>query len=128
MEQDKTFSDDPLEIVRFLVRINGLDRAREIAMEGTTSANQEGNFYRLSIWREVKHVLRNWIETPEDIPEETPEENSASTVYAAAKFTLANFLSINEVTYETQPLQKHLTTVDIVKQAIKFTVFVECWG
>lgn len=77
MEQDKTFSDDPLEIVRFLVRINGLDRAREIAMEGTTSANQEGNFYRLSIWREVKHVLRNWIEMPEDIPEETPEENSA---------------------------------------------------
>jgi hypothetical protein len=77
MEQDKTFSDDPLEIVRFLVRINGLDRAREIAMEGTTSANQEGNFYRLSIWREVKHVLRNWTEMPEDIPEETPEENSA---------------------------------------------------
>jgi len=77
MEQDQTFSDDPLEIVRFLVRINGLDRAREIAMEGTTSANQEGNFYRLSIWREVKHVLRNWTEMPEDIPEETPEENSA---------------------------------------------------
>ena len=77
MEQDQTFSDDPLEIVRFLVRINGLDRAREIAMEGTTSANQEGNFYRLSIWREVKHVLRNRTEMPEDIPEETPEENSA---------------------------------------------------
>jgi len=77
MEQVQSFSDDSLEIVQFLVRINGLDRAREIAMEGTTSANQEGNFYRLSIWREVKHVLRNWPGMPEDIPEETPEENSA---------------------------------------------------
>jgi hypothetical protein len=75
MEQDQiqTISDDPLEIGRFLVRENGLDRAREIALEGTTSANQEGDYYSLSVWREVKHVLRDWSElTPED-PEEIPE-------------------------------------------------------
>lgn len=70
-----------MEIVRFLVKENGLERARQIAMEGTTSANQEGNFYRLSVWREVKHALRDWTETPEEFPEEdleeTPEKNSA---------------------------------------------------
>jgi len=76
MQQDQTFSDDPAEIVRFLVKENGLDRARQIAIEGTTVANQEGNFYRLSIWREVKHVLRNWTETPEENPEEISGANS----------------------------------------------------
>ena len=70
MQQDQTFSDDPVEIVRFLVKENGLDRARQIAMEGTTSANQEGNFYRLSIWREVKHALRDWPEISEEDSEE----------------------------------------------------------
>ena len=69
MQQDQTSSDDPMEIVRFLVRKNGLDRARQIALEGTTSANQEGNLYRLSVWREVKHVLRDWTENPEEIAE-----------------------------------------------------------
>ena len=67
MQQDQTYTDDPVEIVRFLVRENGLERARQIAMEGTMTANLEGNFYRLSIWREVKHVLKDWTEAPEEI-------------------------------------------------------------
>jgi hypothetical protein len=82
MEQDQTFSDDPIEIVeivKFLVKENGLDRARQIAMEGTTAANLEGNFYRLSIWREVKHVLRDWTDIPEENSEETSEEKSEET-------------------------------------------------
>ena len=66
MQRNQSFSDDPLEIVRFLIRENGLDRARQIAMEGTTAANQECNFYRLSVWREVKHVLRDWTEITEE--------------------------------------------------------------
>ena len=73
MEQDQSFSDDPLEIVRFLVRENGLDRARQIAMEGTTTANLDGDFYRLSVWREVKHVLRDWTDAPEEMPDEDLE-------------------------------------------------------
>jgi len=68
MQQDHSFTDDPVEIVRFLVRENGLDRARQIAVEGTTNANREGNFYRLSVWREVKHVLRDWKEMPDELP------------------------------------------------------------
>ena len=69
MPHDQQLLDDPVEIGRFLVRENGLDRARQIALEGTTSANLEGNFYRLSVWREVKHVLRDWAEIPEENPD-----------------------------------------------------------
>ena len=69
MSHDQQLLDDPVEIGRFLVRENGLDRARQIALEGTTSANLEGNFYRLSVWREVKHVLRDWAEIPEENPD-----------------------------------------------------------
>ncbi|MDA1326044.1 MAG: hypothetical protein O3C34_15010 [Proteobacteria bacterium] len=80
MELDQTFSDDPVEIVKFLVKENGLDGARRIAVEGTTVANLEGNFYRLSIWREVKHVLRDWTDIPEEKSEETPAKISEETV------------------------------------------------
>jgi hypothetical protein len=62
MQRDLPFSDDPEEIARFLVSENGLDRARQMAVEGTTRANEEGDFYRLSVWREVKGILRGWTE------------------------------------------------------------------
>ena len=54
-------SDDPHEIARFLIRENGLDRALEIALEGTAAANERGDNYELSVWREVKRVLRDRI-------------------------------------------------------------------
>ena len=65
MQQDLSPSDDPRETATYLVRVNGLDRARQIAVEGTASANEQGDFYRLSVWREVKRVLRDWMEIPE---------------------------------------------------------------
>ena len=74
MQQGRSLSDDPIEIVRFLVKENGLERAREIALEGTTSANQDGNFYSLSIWREVKKVLRDWTEDSDEGWDQDPEE------------------------------------------------------
>jgi len=66
MQLDDILSDDPVEIVKFLIKENGLDRARQIALEGTTIANEEGNFYRLSIWREVKLALRDWTDEPQE--------------------------------------------------------------
>ena len=60
VQRDLSSSDDPKEIAMFLVRDNGLDRARQIAVEGTTNANEQGDFYRLSVWREVKRILRDW--------------------------------------------------------------------
>jgi hypothetical protein len=77
MYQDENLSDDPIEIVRYLIKENGLDRARQIAMEGTTTANEEGNFYRLSIWREVKHFLRDWQEVLEEEGDEAPEQEES---------------------------------------------------
>ena len=56
---------DPVQMAGSLVKENGLDRARQIALEGTTYANERGNFYRLSVWREVKRILRDWTEPSE---------------------------------------------------------------
>ncbi|MDA1091481.1 MAG: hypothetical protein O3A85_14380 [Proteobacteria bacterium] len=64
MQQNLSYSGASLEMATSLVRENGLDRARQIAVEGTTHANEHGDFYRLSVWREVKGILREWAEKP----------------------------------------------------------------
>ena len=51
---------DPEEIASYLVRENGLDGARLVAINGTTSANAEGDMLRLSVWRQVKSILSSW--------------------------------------------------------------------
>ena len=60
MHQEPAFTGNAIDIAQSLVRENGLERARQIAMEGTISTNERGNFYRLSVWREVKVILSNW--------------------------------------------------------------------
>lgn len=57
MQQEISFSSDPEETARLLVRKNGLKRAQKIAVEGTALAHERGNLYRLSVWREVKAIL-----------------------------------------------------------------------
>jgi hypothetical protein len=57
--------DDPTAIAAFLVRENGLVGARQRAMGGTVEANERGDFYGLSIWREVKRILANWQNVPD---------------------------------------------------------------
>ena len=59
-QTDQSSLDDPKEIAMHLVKENGIGRARQIAVEGTTSANEQGDFYRLSVWREVKRILQEW--------------------------------------------------------------------
>ena len=51
--------DNPHEIADHLIKEHGLDGALEQATAGTTAAaqNQSDN-YRLSVWREVKRILR----------------------------------------------------------------------
>ena len=65
MQHNRPSSDDPDEIATFLVKEHGLDRARQMAVEGTTSANEQGDFYSLSVWREVKRILRDWSDDAE---------------------------------------------------------------
>jgi hypothetical protein len=62
MQKDLAFTGNAVDMAQSLVRENGLDRARQIALEGTTTANEQGNLYRLSVWREVKVILGKWTE------------------------------------------------------------------
>ena len=62
MKRHLLHGDDPGQIAKYLVLEHGLERARQIAVNGTTQANDDGDFYRLSVWREVKGVLREWRE------------------------------------------------------------------
>ncbi len=62
MQQDPTFTGNAADMARSVVGEHGLDRARQTAVEGTTSANEQGNLYRLSVWREVKAILGKWTE------------------------------------------------------------------
>ncbi len=50
--------EDPEEIAQFIIREHGPVRAMEIAMKGTACANEQGDNYGLSIWRDVKRILR----------------------------------------------------------------------
>ena len=51
-------ADDAHEISEYLVRENGQEKAEQIAFESAMEAQESGNNYELSIWREVKRILR----------------------------------------------------------------------
>ncbi len=50
--------DDPAEIARSLVQQHGREAAMKEALRQGLEAQAGGRFYDLSIWREVKNVLR----------------------------------------------------------------------
>ena len=50
----QTMSTNANEIAEFLIEEEGLDRAIEIAFDGVTRANEQREYFVLSIWREVK--------------------------------------------------------------------------
>jgi hypothetical protein len=49
--------DDPAEIANRLVDERGADGAAKAALEGTLLAQDVGDNYALSVWREVRVVL-----------------------------------------------------------------------
>ena len=51
-------ADDPKEIAAILIEENGADHALDIALAEITRANETGDFYSLSIWREIRGYLR----------------------------------------------------------------------
>ena len=51
-------ADDPSEIADYLVKEYGVDGALQAAIEATAKANNEYDYYALSVWREVKVILR----------------------------------------------------------------------
>ncbi len=48
--------DDPNEIAEYLIDQHGLDGAFKVALESAATA---GDNYALSVWREVKAILRD---------------------------------------------------------------------
>jgi len=52
-------SDDPHQIAKNLVQEHGWDRALQKAIEEAIAAQEEGDNYELSVWREVKLILRD---------------------------------------------------------------------
>lgn len=61
-------ADDPKEIATILVEENGLDGAHAIALAEITRANQSCDYYSLSIWREIRNIVRDQME-PADEPD-----------------------------------------------------------
>lgn len=51
--------DDPSKISEYLIQKNGIEQAMQLAYDGTAKAQQDGDNYALSVWREVKAILRN---------------------------------------------------------------------
>ncbi len=50
--------DDPQAIAEYLVQEQGLERALDRATKGATAAQERGDNYGLSVWRDVKRILR----------------------------------------------------------------------
>ena len=57
--------EDPKQIANFLIREHGLNDALAKAMAETTAAHEERDNYALSVWREVKGILRERTESGE---------------------------------------------------------------
>jgi hypothetical protein len=49
--------DDPNQIADWLIEEHGQEGAKQVALDGVFQALDVGDNYRLSVWREVRHVL-----------------------------------------------------------------------
>ena len=58
------FKDDPLNIAEYLIQENGIDSAIQAASDGVIKSQNDGDNYALSVWREVKTILRNKKDAP----------------------------------------------------------------
>ncbi len=50
-------NNDPKEIANWLIEENGLQEARQLVLDAVLKAQNLGDNYRLSVWREVRRVL-----------------------------------------------------------------------
>ena len=52
-------NDNPNQIAIGLIEQHGVDGALNMVSEGIATAHANGDNYRLSVWREVRRVLRD---------------------------------------------------------------------
>ena len=60
-------ADDPKEIAAILIAENGADHAHDIALAEITRANQSCDYYSLSVWREIRNIVRDQMEPTENV-------------------------------------------------------------
>ena len=60
-------ADDPKEMATMLVQENGADSALNIALAEITRANEDCDYYSLSIWREIKGLVRDHMELSQNV-------------------------------------------------------------
>ncbi len=60
-------TDDPKEIAANLIEENGTDHAHNIALAEITRANQSCDYYSLSVWREIRGIVRDQMEPAEKL-------------------------------------------------------------
>ena len=60
-------ADDPKEMATMLVQENGADSALNIALSEITRANENCDYYSLSIWREIKGLVRDHMELSQNV-------------------------------------------------------------
>ena len=57
MPADHKHRDDPQETADYLLKKHGQHEAYAVAVKGAIDAQEDGDNYRLSVWRDVKHLL-----------------------------------------------------------------------
>ena len=55
-------NDDPKQLAEYLLQQHGSsEMALRTAIEGTKEANENGDLYALSVWRDIKRILQETI-------------------------------------------------------------------
>ena len=57
--------DDPNKIAEWLVRKHGLEAARKVVFDGLMKSLAKGDWYDVSVWREVRRILADRKDPPE---------------------------------------------------------------
>jgi hypothetical protein len=65
------FFDNARDIAEFLLEEEGAERALETAFAGIARAHANRDYYLLSVWREVRIVLRNRQDTVREMEQES---------------------------------------------------------
>jgi hypothetical protein len=58
--------DDPQETADYLLKKHGQREAYAVAVKGAVDAQDDGDNYRLSVWRDVKRLLKQGRSSSEE--------------------------------------------------------------
>ncbi|MBT4016595.1 MAG: hypothetical protein HOE62_01495 [Alphaproteobacteria bacterium] len=68
MPADHKHRDDPQETADYLLKKHGQHEAYAVAVKGAIDAQEAGDNYRLSVWRDVKRLLATEQSISEKVP------------------------------------------------------------